>query len=108
MFLNQYENFTEKGRDIIKKLAKDQRLVNCNDLFFKTGNPITKNFDFLKRLGTLYDLLIDLLNEKITILKATREQNEMISKIEELKDFISLEQESIAQRKDIFQKKKVL
>ena len=34
MLLNYYENFTKKGRDIIKKRAKDESIVNYNDLFF--------------------------------------------------------------------------
>ena len=38
-------------------------MINYNNLFFEPGDPIIKNFDFLKRFGTLYDLLLDLLNE---------------------------------------------
>ena len=34
MLLNYYENFTKKGRDIIKKRAKDESMINYNDLFF--------------------------------------------------------------------------
>ena len=98
MLLNYYENFTGKGKDIIKNLAKDERMISCNDFFFKTGNLIIKNFDSLKRFDTLYDLLIDLLNEKISILKATKEKNEITSKIRELHDFILLEQESITNK----------
>ena len=82
-------------------------------MFLKTGNPIIISFDFLKRFCTLYDLLIDLLN-------AIREQNDLINKIEEVKDFILLEEKGIAskntqsikraktktQRKEIFRTKK--
>ena len=39
----------------------------------------------------MHDLFIDLFNEKISISEASKEQNEMIKKIEELKDFILLE-----------------
>ena len=56
-------NFMDKGRNILKKLARDKRLINYNNLLFRTSNPIIKNFDFLKRFGTLYDLLIGLLSE---------------------------------------------
>ena len=73
IILDYYENFSKKGKDIIKTLAEAERMINCNDLFFKAGNPIIKNFDFLKRCGTLYDLLIDLLKGKISVLKATKE-----------------------------------
>ena len=51
----------------LQNLAKDEGLISCNNLFFQTGSPNIENFDFFKRYGALYDLLIDLLNEKITI-----------------------------------------
>ena len=39
--------------DILKKLAKDQkRMINYQNVFFKSGNPTIDNFDFLKRFGT--------------------------------------------------------
>ena len=44
-------------------------MINSQDLFLKTGNPILDSFDFLKRFITLYDLLIGLLNEEISSLK---------------------------------------
>ena len=59
-------------------------MINNNKLLFSTGDPSVKNVDFLKRFCTLYDLLIDLLNEEISTLKAVKEQKEMINKIEEL------------------------
>ena len=52
----------DSGENILKNVSKDERMINYNHLFFKTDNPIIKNFDFLKRFGTLYDLLIDILN----------------------------------------------
>ena len=61
----------------------------------------------------MYDLLIDLLNEKTNIFTG-KKQNEIIQKIEELKDFILLEEESIikklktkTQRKFFLQHRKV-
>ena len=51
-----------------------------NNLFSKTVNSTIDNYDFLKRFGTLYDLLIDLLDEKISISKVAKEQNEMKKK----------------------------
>ena len=67
-------------------------------MFFKTGDPIIKNFDFLKRFGTLYNLLLDLLNQKISSIKVAKVQNEMISKIEELRNFILLDEKSITNK----------
>ena len=86
---------TDNGENILKEVAKYERMITYNNLFLKTGNPIFKNFDFLERFGTLYDLLIDLLNEKISTLVAAKEQNEMKNKIEELKDSILLEEKGI-------------
>ena len=53
-----------KEKIFFKKVARNERMINNNNLFFKTGGPIIKNFDFLKRFGTLYDLLLDLLHEE--------------------------------------------
>ena len=44
-------------------------------MFFKAGNPTLHINDFLKRFGTLYDFLIDLLNERIGIIKAKKNKN---------------------------------
>ena len=43
--------------------------------------------------------LIDLLNERIGIIKATKEQNEIITRMNELIDFVLLEEESINKEK---------
>ena len=47
----------------------------------------------------MYDLLYDLINRKISISEEKQEQEDMIIKIEELKNFIFLEEESITERK---------
>ena len=73
-------------------------MINYNNLFFKTGNFTIKNYDFLKTFGTLYDLLIDLLNEEISTLTAAKEKHEMVNKIEELKDSILLEEKGIVNK----------
>ena len=84
--------FTKKGKDILKNVAADERMINCNKLFLKTGDPIIKNYDFLKSFGTLHDLLLDLLSKETSTIKALIEQNEIIENIKELKDFILLEE----------------
>lgn len=58
-------SFTNKEQDTIKKLARDEKMINYGNLIFETGNPNIKNFDFFKRFGTLYELFTDLLDEKI-------------------------------------------
>ena len=62
-------NITAEGADILKKLANDERMINYENLFFKTGSPATGNYDFLKRFGTLYDLFYDLISEIISTKK---------------------------------------
>ena len=48
-------NFTDKGKDILDKLVKNERMIIYNDLLSKISDPIIKNFDFFKKYGTLYD-----------------------------------------------------
>ena len=47
----------------------------------------------------MYSLLLDLLNEEISTFKAAKEQKEIIEKIDDLKDFIFLEEKSITNEK---------
>ena len=59
-------NGSNEGINILHKLSRDtSMMINYNNLFFKTGNGSIENFNLFKRLDTLYDLLIDLLNGKI-------------------------------------------
>ena len=57
------------GKNILKKLANGERNINYKNLFFRSGNLAFDNYDCYKRFGKLYDLLIDLLNEKINLKK---------------------------------------
>ena len=100
-------NFTDEGKNILKKTDINERMINYNNLIFKTGNLIIKNFDFLKRFGTLYDLLIDLLSEEISTLEAAKERGEMKENINELGNFVLLEKKSIKKNKTEVNIKKV-
>ena len=71
-------SFTNKGKQILEKLARDERMINYQDLILKAGIPIIGNYDFLKKYGTLNDLLLGSLSEEISTKKAAKEQNEMI------------------------------
>ena len=71
--MNSHMNFTNEGENILKKLARNERMINYKNFLKKTGNPIIDNFNFFKRFGTLYNLLIDLLNEDISTKKAAEE-----------------------------------
>ena len=51
LYLNYYENFTKNGKDTIKKLAKHEKIINYNDLFFlKQVIPSLKTLIFKKDL----------------------------------------------------------
>ena len=58
ILLNYDMNINAKGEDILKKLARDERIIDYKNLLFKTGNLIIVNYSFLERFDTLYDLLI--------------------------------------------------
>ena len=73
-------------------------MINYKNLFSRIGDPIIKNYDFLKRFGTLHNLFLDLRNKEISTINAAIEQNEMIEKTEELKDLISLEEKNIVNK----------
>ena len=89
-------NIDSKGENILKKVADDEKNINYKNL----GSLTIDNYNSFKRFGTLYDLLIDLLNEKISLKKAAIEQDEMIKKIEELRSFVLLEEEKIKKEKN--------
>ena len=48
-------NVSDKGYDILKYLARDERMINYDNPFFTTGLCDIEKFDFLKRFGTLPD-----------------------------------------------------
>ena len=89
-------NIDSKGENILKKVADDEKNINYKNL----GSLTIDNYNSFKRFDTLYDLLIDLLNEKISLKKAAIEQDEMIKKTEELRNFVLLEEEKIKKEKN--------
>ena len=106
MLLNYDQNFSDKGENILEKITTDERMINYNNLFFKTGDPVFKNFDVLKKFGTLHDLSTDLFNEEISTLESAKEQNEKIEEINELGNFFLLEEESIKKTEYVTKKTK--
>ena len=47
-------------------LAKDEKNINYNKLFFEIDDKsVVKSADFLKEIGSLYDLLIYLLDNSV-------------------------------------------
>ena len=54
-------NFNSTGKDFLKKLAKGKEKIEYN-FFFKITDPVIEGYNFLENVGTLYDLLINLLS----------------------------------------------
>ena len=47
-------NFNSTGKKFLKKLAKDEKKIDYNNLFFEIeGKFVVKDADFLKQFGTL-------------------------------------------------------
>ena len=101
-------NFNSIGKDFLVKLAKDKKKIDCNNLFFKIENKsAVKDVYFLKEFGTLYDLLIYLLNNKrITI--SSRNQLNFLEAINVLEIIISSMKSDVTDKSEEQKKKKNL
>ena len=87
-------------------LAKDEEKIDHNDLFFETDDLVIRSYDFLENV-TLYDLLINLVNENETILDSSTMQLDLTKIIFSRKSIISKKNENITdnsekEKKDIF------
>ena len=52
-------NFNRTEEHFLKNLAKDEKNIDYNNLFFEIDDKsVVQDVDFLKEIGTLYDLLI--------------------------------------------------
>ena len=58
-------------------------------MFFEIDDPVIRSYDFLENVGTLYDLLINLLNENKTILDSSTIQLDLTKIMFALKSIIS-------------------
>ena len=84
IFTKFSSNFKNTGKNYLIKLAKDEKKIDYNNWFFETDDPVIKSFDLLENVGTLYDLLINLLNENENKLDSLNTQvylTKMISKL---------------------------
>ena len=65
-------NFSSTGKKFLITLAKDEKKIDYNNLFFKLNKAsVVKNIDFLNEIGPLYDLLIFLLDNSMRIVTST-------------------------------------
>ena len=75
-------------KNFLRKLAKDEKEIDYNDFIFEIDDPVIKSFKFLNEVCTLYDLLINLLNQNETLLESSRMQVDLAKIIESLKNII--------------------
>ena len=76
-------------------------------MFFEIDDPVIRSYDFLENVGTLYDLLINLLNENETILDSSSMQLNLTKIMFSLKSIIfkkikNITDKSEKQKKEIF------
>ena len=100
-------NFNSTGKNFIMKLAKDEKKTDYNILFFEINNKsVVKSVGFLEEIGTLYDLLVYLLDNSMRIVTSTQTQGDCVKTITILRIIISNMKTDITdQRKE--QKKQI-
>ena len=110
IFKNFDQNFNSTGKKFLKKLAKDVKKIDYSNLFFEIDDKsVVKSADFLKEFGTLYDLLIYLLNNPINLIGSAQFQGDFFKAISTLKIIISnlktdMTDESEEEKEKIFAK----
>ena len=87
----------------LTKLAKDEKKVNYNNLFFDIDDKsLVKSADFLKEFGTLYDLLIYLLDNSMKIVTSSEDQIKFFKAIIVLSIKTDITDQSQEQKKKLF------
>ena len=90
IFKNFDSNFNSTGKKFLIMLAKDEKKIDNNNLFFEIDDKsVLKSADFLKEIGTLYDLLIYLLDNSINLIDSTQTQLDVFKAITTFKIIIS-------------------
>ena len=83
-------NFNSTGKNFIMKFAKDEKKTDYNILFFEINNKsVVKSVGFLEEIGTLYDLLVYLLDNSMRIVTSTQTQGDFLKAITILRIIIS-------------------
>ena len=89
IFENFGSNFNSTGKKFLKSLAKDEKEIGYDNLFFKTADKfVVKSVDLWKEIGTLYDLLIYLLGNAKRLLKSAEAQINLFKGINVLEKLI--------------------
>ena len=72
-------DFNSTGKNFLKELAKDEEKIDYNNLSLKIYNKsVVKSANFFKKIGTLYDLLIYLLDNPINTVTSTQVQGDFL------------------------------
>ena len=108
IFTNFSANFNSTGKNFLKKLAKYEEKIDYNNLFFEIDDSVIRSSDFLDNAGTLYDLLINSLNENETILDSLPMQLDLTKIMLSLKIIISKKIQNITDKSEKLKKKKFL
>ena len=86
IFKNFGSNFNSTGKIFLTKLAKDEKKIDYNNLFFEIDDKsVVKSVDFLEEFGTLYDLLIYLFDNAERIIISSEDQLNFLKTISVLK-----------------------
>ena len=86
IFKNFGSNFNSTGKDFLIKLAKDQKKIDYNNLFFSIDDKsVVKSVDLLEEFGTLYDLLVYILGNAGRIIISSEDQTNFLKAIALLK-----------------------
>ena len=93
-------SFSSTGINFLNRFSQDEKKIDYNNLFFEIDDPVIKSYNFLKHFGTLYYLLINLLNENETILDSSTMQLDLAKIIYSLESIISKKNENITEKSE--------
>ena len=89
IFKNFDSNFNSTGKNLFKKFAKRWKNINYNNLSFSIDHEfVAKDIDFLEKYGTLYDLLVYLLENPMRMVISAEDQIKFFKAITVLKGII--------------------
>ena len=90
IFKNFGSNFSSTGKNFFAKLAKDEKKIDYNNLFFEIDDKsVVKSADFLKEICTLCDLLIYLLDNSMNAVTSSPTQLDFFKAITAFEIIIS-------------------
>ena len=89
IFKNFDSNFNSTGKNLFKKFAKRWKNINYNNLSFSIDHEfVATDVDFLEKYGTLYDLLVYLLENPMRMVISAEDQIKFFKAITVLKGII--------------------